>query len=251
MKISKILGKFLDQPILVAKFEKKVPYLLTGGAALYTAHCVNKAEPENKNSTLLRVGTTMTFTVLSALLAPKITNKIFKKQTPNLIQIKQQNTEIIDKFIKENKVDDSTNKILNKAKNKALKIKEIKQLYNSPQKDNNFLNKLIPEPENITSKDIFSEIGRLSLLGLIPVLGGIFGGISDGSDIIFRAAVKPTPSIYASQDTVNKSGGNISVNIKGRHDPCIVPRAVPVVEAAAALAVYDAYLTYLSTSGRI
>ena len=178
MKISKILGKFLDQPILVAKFEKKVPYLLTGGAALYTAQNVKKAKPEDKNSTLLRVGTTMTFTVLSALLAPRIANKIFKKQTPSLVQIKQQNSELIDKFLKENKVDDSTNKILNKAKNKVLKFKEIKLLYSSPQKDNKFLNKLIPEPENITSKDIFSEIGRLSLLGLIPVLGGILGGIS-------------------------------------------------------------------------
>ena len=98
MKNLKIGGKFLDQPLLVAKFQKKVPYLLAGGGLVYTAHCVKKAEPENKNSTLLIVGTTMTFTVLSALLAPKIANKIFKKQTPNLTQIKQQNTEIIISF---------------------------------------------------------------------------------------------------------------------------------------------------------
>ena len=76
--------------------------------------------------------------------------------------------------------------------------------------------------------------------------GGILGGISDGSDIIFRAAVKPTPSIYASQDTVNKSGENISVNIKGRHDPVIVPRAVVVVECMAAVTVLDALLTNMS-----
>ena len=76
--------------------------------------------------------------------------------------------------------------------------------------------------------------------------GGILGGISDGSDIIFRAAVKPTPSIYASQDTVNKSGENISVNIKGRHDPVIVPRAVVVVECMAAITVLDALLTNMS-----
>ena len=56
--------------------------------------------------------------------------------------------------------------------------------------------------------------------------GGILGGISDGSDIIFRAAIKPTPSISMEQDTVNKSGENIRVRIKGRHDPIIVPRAV-------------------------
>ena len=76
--------------------------------------------------------------------------------------------------------------------------------------------------------------------------GGILGGISDGSDIIFRAAVKPTPSIYASQYTVNKSGENISVNIKGRHDPVIVPRAVVVVECMAAITVLDALLTNMS-----
>lgn len=69
--------------------------------------------------------------------------------------------------------------------------------------------------------------------------GGILGGMSDGSDIIFRAAIKPTPSISAYQDTVNKAGEDISVSIKGRHDPMIVPRAVVVVEAMAAVALVD------------
>ena len=69
--------------------------------------------------------------------------------------------------------------------------------------------------------------------------GGILGGISDGSDIIFRAAFKPTPSISKEQETVNKSGENISVSIRGRHDPIIVPRAVVVVECMAALTVLD------------
>lgn len=69
--------------------------------------------------------------------------------------------------------------------------------------------------------------------------GGILGGISDGSDIIFRAAFKPTPSISAEQETVSKSGENIIVSIRGRHDPIIVPRAVVVVECMAALTVLD------------
>lgn len=73
--------------------------------------------------------------------------------------------------------------------------------------------------------------------------GGILGGISDGSDIIFRAAIKPTPSISAVQETVNRDGEEISISIKGRHDPVIVPRAVVVVEAMAALTVADALLT--------
>lgn len=69
--------------------------------------------------------------------------------------------------------------------------------------------------------------------------GGIYGGISDGSDIIFRAAIKPTPSIGVPQKTVNKQGDNIEVSIKGRHDPVIVPRAVVVVESMAAIALLD------------
>lgn len=69
--------------------------------------------------------------------------------------------------------------------------------------------------------------------------GGVLGGMSDGSNIVFRAAVKPTPSISAVQNTVNKKGEDIEISIKGRHDPMIVPRAVVVVEAMAALALVD------------
>ena len=69
--------------------------------------------------------------------------------------------------------------------------------------------------------------------------GGILGGISDGTDIIFRAAIKPTPSIASEQETVNRSGENIDISIKGRHDPIIVPRAVVVIEAMAAITVVD------------
>lgn len=69
--------------------------------------------------------------------------------------------------------------------------------------------------------------------------GGILGGISDGSPIVLRAAFKPTPSIFREQRTVNQSGEEIDVKIRGRHDPVIVPRAVAVVEAMAALAVVD------------
>ena len=72
--------------------------------------------------------------------------------------------------------------------------------------------------------------------------GGILGGISDGSDIIFRVAVKPTASISSPQQTVNRAGEEIEVVIKGRHDPVIVPRAVVVVEAMAALVIADALL---------
>lgn len=72
--------------------------------------------------------------------------------------------------------------------------------------------------------------------------GGILGGISDGSEIVFRAAFKPTPSIASVQQTVNRDGEEIEISIKGRHDPIIVPRAVVVVEAMAAFTVADMML---------
>ncbi len=72
--------------------------------------------------------------------------------------------------------------------------------------------------------------------------GGILGGMSDGSDIILRAAIKPTPSIARQQQTVNRDGEDIEISIKGRHDPIIVPRAVVVVEAMTAICVLDMIL---------
>lgn len=77
--------------------------------------------------------------------------------------------------------------------------------------------------------------------------GGILGGISDGSEILLRAHFKPTPSIFSKQETINKAGENIEVEIKGRHDPIIVPRAVVVVEAMAALTVLDLCMINMST----
>ena len=73
--------------------------------------------------------------------------------------------------------------------------------------------------------------------------GGILGGITNGMPLIFRAAFKPTPSIAKEQKSIRlDTKEETTLIIPGRHDPCIVPRAVPVVEAAAAIAVYDAYL---------
>ena len=77
--------------------------------------------------------------------------------------------------------------------------------------------------------------------------GGILGGLSDGSEIILRAAFKPTPSISQTQQTISKMGENIDVNIKGRHDPIIVPRGVVVVESMVALTLLDMLFMNMST----
>ncbi|MBR6326957.1 MAG: chorismate synthase [Lachnospiraceae bacterium] len=72
--------------------------------------------------------------------------------------------------------------------------------------------------------------------------GGILGGISDGSEILIRASVKPTPSIFRPQNTVTRDGQNRELTIRGRHDPVIVPRAVVVLETMCASVILDAML---------
>ena len=90
---------------------------------------------------------------------------------------------------------------------------------------------------------VFDSEGRLTMK--TNHSGGIQGGISlgDVAPIVFDIAMKPTPSISRSQETVDlKEHKNTTINIEGRHDPCVAPRAVPVVEAAAAIALYDLLL---------
>lgn len=69
--------------------------------------------------------------------------------------------------------------------------------------------------------------------------GGIQGGISNGEDIYFRVAFKPVATIMQDQESLNEAGETVTVSGKGRHDPCVVPRAVPIVEAMAALVIAD------------
>ncbi len=86
--------------------------------------------------------------------------------------------------------------------------------------------------------DIFNADGTTKT----NLSGGIQGGISNGMDIYFNVAFKPVATIMQAQDTINKDGEIVEMTGKGRHDPCVVPRAVPIVEAMAALVLADYYL---------
>jgi chorismate synthase len=94
---------------------------------------------------------------------------------------------------------------------------------------------------------IFDENKTISKLS--NHAGGILGGMSDGSEIILRAAVKPTPSIFRPQKTVNREHENVEIQIQGRHDPIIVPRAVVVVESMVAVTLVD--LLFMGMTSRL
>ncbi|HBI00435.1 MAG TPA: chorismate synthase, partial [Flavobacterium sp.] len=86
--------------------------------------------------------------------------------------------------------------------------------------------------------DLFNEDGTTQS----NLSGGIQGGISNGMDIYFRVAFKPVATIMQKQTTIDKEGNSVDLEGKGRHDPCVVPRAVPIVEAMAAIVLADFYL---------
>lgn len=90
--------------------------------------------------------------------------------------------------------------------------------------------------------DVFLPNGHGGVTTRTNHSGGIQGGLSNGQDIFFRVAFKPVATILQSQQTVNRQGETVTFKAQGRHDPCVLPRAVPVVEAMAAMTVLDFYL---------
>ncbi len=98
----------------------------------------------------------------------------------------------------------------------------------------------------LTNNDAFGRSADGSIEKKTNHSGGTLGGMSDGAPLVLRAAFKPTPSISAAQQTVSRTGEEIEIRIKGRHDPVIVPRAVVVVEAMTAITVLDALLSNMT-----
>jgi chorismate synthase len=93
------------------------------------------------------------------------------------------------------------------------------------------------EHNDLFTKDTDGNIGTRTNFS-----GGIQGGISNGMPIEFKVAFKPVATIMQSQPTIDSKGNDAEISGKGRHDPCVVPRAVPIVEAMAALVIADHWL---------
>lgn len=204
MSISKFnsFGKFLDQPSLVAKFDSAVPKILVGGSAVACAYDTYKSRKEDRKNTAIKNGCVLSATVLTALAATrglKINGKTIMKGLLDVESPKnvfKQQTELISQFINTTKdLSIKSNQILEKAKSKVLSHTDLKDLHSEighTKSGNGFLKNLIPDPENLSAKEIFGEIKDLSILGLIPVVGGIAGGIA-GDAITEKEWKKRTP----------------------------------------------------------
>lgn len=175
IKISSF-GKFLDQPLLTAKIDKKVPAVLTIASSAFVLNEMKNTAPEDRKKTGVKLSIILGATLLSAVHAPKIASFITdRKMAKSVEELKENNIKIVSELLENNKLSEKVKEILNKAKENVLSIKEVDTL--SKNLDRDSFNKLIPPPENITSKDIFKEIGWLSVYGAIPVVGGIAGGV--------------------------------------------------------------------------
>ena len=190
MKIN-ILARYVDQPILLNRLQKKIPALLIGAGVSYGAFDTYKStkgkSKDFKQKTLLK-NSIIIASAAGASLAGANGLKLFGKQIipqlinqPKLSDIIQKQEAAISEFLSKTQLQDTNLlNILVNAKDKILKLKQVEILLNKlpeSKEKRALLSVLLPKPENLTSKEIFSEVGRLSLLGAIPVVGGIGGGL--------------------------------------------------------------------------
>ena len=169
------IGKFLDQPILTAKINKYVPLALAGMGSIVIGKTTQNTPKENRKKEGTKLGIIMGATIVSAIAAPKIASGVTgRKAQRTLDVIKKENSEVVNNYIS-HKNNSGINYILEKSKNSLLSPKEISKLFST---DKELADKLIPPPENVKAKDIFKEIGWLSIYGAVPVVGGILGGVA-------------------------------------------------------------------------
>ncbi len=195
-----VLGKYLDQPKLIHALNEASTKVLIGGAAGYGFYNTFKAPENERTKQFIKNALVLGFTVGSALLCLKGLKINGKRIFHGILSghhhghSHKKPPELINEFVSRHagSLDDLTKSILEKAKKKILSLSEIKKLYSRiPELPDGkaFLKKLIPDPHAHGYKEILKEIKNLSLLGLIPVTGGITGGIL--GDIITEKHWKP------------------------------------------------------------
>ena len=178
MNTLSVLGKYLDQPKFIKKFSSAVPaVLIVGGSGIAAEHIYNSPKKE-RSKEAKKSFIVIAATIVSAIFAPKIASKFVSGHHHHH---HHDTAELVQDFLKKNKLSPYITERLNKAKEKVLSFSEIKKVFEEvgkTKKGQKFLDEFVPSPENIDSKHIFDEIGKLSVMGLITVLGGITGGIA-------------------------------------------------------------------------
>lgn len=177
-------GKFLDQPMFIAKFEKSMPLLMTAGGAIALGKISHDTfektnDKKEREKLILSKAIVLSAAIISALFAPKAASFVFpnREKLSSIPEVKEANKKLIDEFISKNNLDENIIDILNKAKEKVLSYEEVKVLIKNI-KNSDFMEKLIPDPVASTSKEIIQDIGYLSVYGAVPVIGGVLGGIA-------------------------------------------------------------------------
>ena len=185
MKVS-TLCKYIDQPIVLNKLDKKMPSILIGAGTTFAIVDSYKNKEKEKNKFLknaIVISTTIGASLLGTrgltIKGKKIFSGLMERMPLEKLQAEQ--TQAVEKFLAQTKIKDSKIlEALNRAKTKELSMKQIDlltdKLGSSPAKKELF-SVILPKKKNLNSKEIFSEIKRLSLLGLVPVVGGVTGGI--------------------------------------------------------------------------
>ena len=197
MQVSSI-AKYIDQPYVLLTLQKKMPYVLTGSAAAYGLYDTFR-QPEGKKAKQAVKNTVILSSIITSLLYGGRKIKIGGRQlveSPRITETVLKQKRAISSYIG-SVIDEKAKSILKKAERRAISPKEIEYLQKNLPDDENrkkLFKTIFSEPESLTSKEIFEEIGRLSLLGFLPVVSGVAGGI---------AADKITKT-YTKKGTANK-----------------------------------------------
>ncbi len=173
----KVLGKYLDQPSMVKKLYNTMPPVLTGLAAGYGIYDTFQSPKEDRKKKTVKNASVLAFTVVSALLATRGLTIKKKEIFPGIIELPELDREGIKKVLMKPLSDKAKTLVKKADEGKILKFSSVKELmkeFKNKFKDEKLISKVIPDPE---SEAPFADLGKLSLLGFIPVVGGILGGV--------------------------------------------------------------------------